>query len=321
MSVSLTKPVSPAAANISDYVHLARPDHWFKNVFMFPGMLMAYMYYRKGFDGSLILDLVLSVVSTCFIASANYVINEWLDAEFDRHHPVKKLRPSVVKNLNPKIIYAQYVVLAALGLGIAYRFGMYYFLVALLLLVMGVLYNVRPFRTKERAYIDVLSESVNNPIRFMLGWLAVAPFILPPSSIIVAYWMGGAFLMGCKRLAEYRFINDKATAGLYRKSFQRYTQTSLIISIFFYALTSTFFLGIFLIKHRIELLLTFPLFALLFSWYLTITFRPNSAAQGLEKLYTNWKYMIFIVLFFIFAMSLLVIDIPWLHWFLRNNFG
>lgn len=151
MSVSLTKPV-PAAASVSDYVHLARPDHWFKNVFMFPGMLMAYMYYGKGFSSSLVLDLFLSIASTCLIASANYVINEWLDAEFDRHHPVKKLRPSVVKNLNPKIIYTQYVVLAALGLGIAYRFGTYYFLVALLLLVMGVLYNVRPFRTKERAY-------------------------------------------------------------------------------------------------------------------------------------------------------------------------
>jgi 4-hydroxybenzoate polyprenyltransferase len=267
------------------------------------------------------MDILLSIVSTCLIASANYVINEWLDAEFDKHHPVKKLRPSVVKNLNPKIIYAQYFLLAAAGLGIAARFSTYYFLIALLLLVMGVLYNVRPFRTKERAYIDVLSESVNNPIRFILGWLAIAGLIFPPSSIIVAYWMGGAFLMGCKRLAEYRFINNKELAGLYRKSFKRYTERALVISIFFYALTSTFFLGIFLIKHRVELLLTFPLFALLFSWYLNITFRPNSAAQGLEKLYTNWKFMIFIVLFFIFTMLLLVIDIPWLNYFLRNNFG
>ncbi len=319
MSVSLTKPAT--AASIGDYVHLARPDHWFKNVFMFPGMLMAFMYYRTEVDTGFVINLLLSVISTCLIASANYVINEWLDAEFDKHHPVKKLRPSVVKNLNPKIIYVEYFLLAAAGLGIAATFSLNYFLIALLLLVMGVLYNVRPFRTKERAYIDVLSESVNNPIRFILGWLAIAPFIFPPSSIIVAYWMGGAFLMGCKRLAEYRFINNKEMAGLYRKSFQVYTERSLVISIFFYALTSTFFLGIFLIKHRVELLLTFPLFALLFSWYLSITFRPNSAAQGLEKLYVNWKFMIFIVLFFIFAMSLLVVDIPWLKYFLQNNFG
>jgi len=318
MSVSITKPAS--AATIGDYVHLARPDHWFKNVFMFPGMLMAYIYFKPALTSSFVFDILLSIISTCLIASANYVINEWLDAEFDRHHPVKKLRPSVVKNLNPKIIYTQYVLLAAAGLGIAAHFSVTYFLVALLLLVMGVLYNVRPFRTKERAYIDVLSESVNNPIRFVLGWFAVTSVIFPPVSIIVAYWMGGAFLMGCKRLAEYRFINNKEMAGLYRRSFKKYTERSLIISIFFYALTSTFFLGIFLIKHRIELLLTFPLFALLFSWYLSITFRPNSAAQGLEKLYINWKFMIFIVLFFIFAMSLLVIDIPWLKFFLQNNF-
>jgi 4-hydroxybenzoate polyprenyltransferase len=318
MNLSVSKPIT---ANLSDYISIARPDHWFKNIFMIPGMVMAYMYYRVELNLAFFLQLLAAVVSTCFIASANYVINEWLDAEFDKHHPVKKHRPSVVKSLNPKIVYLEYVLFAAAGLAIAIMLSKYFFLISLLLLIMGFFYNVRPFRTKERAYLDVLSESVNNPIRFALGWLVIAPFILPPSSILVAYWMGGAFLMGCKRFAEYRFINDKEVAGLYRKSFQYYSETSLLISVFFYALTSTFFLGIFLVKHRIELLLTFPFFALLFSWYLRISFRHDSTAQRPEKLYTNWKFMIFIVLFFIFFMSLLFIRIEWLHFFLRNNFG
>ncbi len=318
MSVAVAKPLN---ANLKDYIQIARPDHWFKNIFMVPGMIMAFMYTTVDFSGMLIFQLVAAVFSTCMVASANYVINEWLDQEFDRHHPIKKERPSVIKNLNRKIVYLEYAILAAIGLSVAALLSSSFFMVSLLLLIMGIFYNVRPFRTKERAYLDVLSESVNNPIRFALGWLVIVPTVFPPSSILVAYWMGGAFLMACKRFAEYRFINNKELAGLYRKSFETYTETSLLISIFFYALTSTFFLGIFLIKHRIELLLTFPLFALLFAWYLQITFKPDSSAQRPEKLYKDWKFMIFIALFFIFFMALLFIDIEWLNYFLRNNFG
>lgn len=318
MSITVSK---PAAASVNDYISIARPDHWFKNIFMIPGMIMAFMFYRTPFSASILLQLIVAVISTCLIASANYVINEWLDAEFDKHHPIKKNRPSVVKSLNRGIVYAEYVVLVVIGLSIALWLSFNFFAVSLWLLVMGMLYNVRPFRTKERAYLDVLSESVNNPIRFILGWLVIVPTVFPPISILMAYWMGGAFLMGCKRLAEYRFINDKTTAALYRKSFASYNEVSLLISVFFYALTSTFFLGIFLVKHRIELLLTFPLFALLFSWYLSITFRPDSTAQRPEKLYTNWKFMMFIVLFFIFFMVLLFIRIDALHFFLEDNFG
>lgn len=306
--------------SLRDYIKLARPDHWFKNIFMLPGMVFAYTYFHTEFNITLLYDLILGIISTCFIASANYVINEWLDAEFDRHHPEKKLRPSVTKNLNSKIIYTEYSVLAFLGLSIAYSISLLFFYTSLLLLIMGLLYNVRPFRTKERPYIDVLSESVNNPIRFVLGWLIFAPFILPPSSILIAYWMGGAFLMACKRFAEFRFINDKKIAALYRKSFGSYSESSLLVSIFFYALTATFFLGIFLIKHRIELLLTFPFIALMFSWYLRITLRKDSTAQKPEKLYVNWKFMIFLALLSTFFMSLLFIDIDWLNYFLRNKF-
>lgn len=318
MAVTLSK---PATAGLRDYVSIARPDHWFKNIFMIPGMVMAFMFYKIPFSASLLLQLLVALASTCLVASANYVINEWLDAEFDRHHPVKKNRPSVVKNLHRGIVYGEYLMLAGVGLSLALFLSPHFFYVSLWLLVMGLLYNVRPFRTKERAYLDVLSESVNNPIRFILGWLVIIPAVFPPVSILMAYWMGGAFLMGCKRLAEYRFINDREKAALYRKSFGRYNEVSLLISVFFYALTSTFFLGIFLIKHRIELLLTFPLFALLFSWYLSITFRPDSTAQRPEKLYTNWKFMIFIALFFIFFMVLLFIRIDALHFFLQNHFG
>ena len=86
-------------------------------------------------------------------------------------------------------------------------------LVVTLLWVMAVLYNVKPFRTKDRLYLDVVSESINNPIRLALGWFVVTSVPLPPSSLTMGYWMLGAYLMGVKRLAEMRLIGPEA-AGI-----------------------------------------------------------------------------------------------------------
>jgi len=106
-------------------------------------------------------------------------------------------------------------------------------------------YNVEPVRTKDRQYLDVLSESVNNPIRFLLGWFAVTGTIIPPGSVLLAYWTSGAFPMGTKRYSEYRRIANPVQAGLYRRSFERYTEASLLLSSFFYALCSAFLIGVF----------------------------------------------------------------------------
>ena len=81
---------------------------------------------------------------------------------------------------------------------------------------------------------------------------------LPPASVLLAYWMGGAFLMAIKRYSEYRGIADPARAALYRRSFAFYSEQSLLLSGFFYALLSACFTGVFLIKYRIEFLLVLP---------------------------------------------------------------
>lgn len=179
--------------------------------------------------------------------------------------------------------------------------------------MMGGLYNVRPFRLKDKVYLDVLTESINNPLRLLLGWSAIASGVLPPSSILLAYWLGGAFLMAVKRFAEYRSIGNPEKASLYRRSFQHYTEENLLLSAFFYALCSALFLGIFLVKYRIEFLLTFPLFALLFVWYLAIGIKPHSPTQHPEKLYQETGFLAYIAVMCVAVALLFFVDIPLLH--------
>ncbi len=332
LSTPETSPVELTPAKLKDYIAIARPDNWVKNLFMVPGMLFALSIFNTPFTSNLIFKIIIGISSICLVASANYVINEYLDARFDKYHPLKNKRSSVVRIVNPKIIYTEYVFLGILGLSLAFLVSIKFLIVAAFLLFMGVIYNVEPFRSKDKVFLDVLSESINNPIRFAAGWFIFSPALgvpdskwdlewintFPPVSIIIAYWMGGAFLMATKRFAEFRLIDDPIVAGLYRKSFKFYTENSLLVSMFFYGITCAFFMGIFLVKDRIELLVSFPFFALLFSWYLRIGLLNDSPVQGSEKLYTRKWFMLYLVLFTILICVLMFIDIPWLHWFLKN---
>lgn len=306
--------------SFKNYLDIARPSHWFKNIFMIPGIVVAVWLTREWSDNFWFLVL-LGFISTCLIASANYSINEWLDAEFDKYHPLKKNRPSVSGLVQRKGVYTQYFFLSVIGLYLASLVSFYFLLTSLLLLIMGLLYNVKPFRTKDKMYLDVLSESINNPIRFALGWFMVTSTFLPPLSLLVAYWMAGAFLMAVKRYAEFRFIGDQTTAALYRRSFRFYTENNLLVSILFYGMSFAFFFGVFMVKHRIELLLSLPFFSVLFGWYLALGMKADSPAQRPEKLYKEKLFWMFIVCLTAGIAVLLWVDFPALHFFLENHFN
>jgi decaprenyl-phosphate phosphoribosyltransferase len=303
---------------LADLVATARPDHWFKNIFMLPGAALALVLANSPFPDA-IGRLLLALASTCLIASANYTINEWLDAEFDRHHPTKNVRPSAAGRITAPIVYAQWAALATAGMSIAATISINFLVFSGMLLVMGLVYNVKPLRTKDRPYLDVLSESVNNVLRFLLGWSAIISDVLPPSSILLACWMGGAYLMAIKRYAEFRFINSSKQAGLYRRSFQLYTEESLLASAFFYALCSAFFLGVFLIKYRIEFLLSMPFLALLFTWYLVIGMRTQSLAQSPEKMYREKPFVLYVAALSCLIIVLFFVDLPWLNVLVENH--
>lgn len=302
------------AAQLKNYIKIARPDHWIKNVFILPGVVLAVILTDMTADLlEFILKLAAGFFATCFIASANYVINEWLDAEFDKYHPTKRFRPVVSQNMKFSLVMVEYFICIALGVILSFMVNLPFLLTELWLLLMGILYNVKPVRTKDVVYLDVLSESVNNMIRLMLGWFIVCAELFPPSSIMLGYWMAGAFLMAVKRYAEYRMIGNPSIAGSYRKSFAKYTEETLLCSAFFYALCATFLIGVFLLKYRIEYLAAMPVMFFLFCYYLYIAHKPDSAVQKPEKLFREKKLMLLVAVLVIMFAALTVIDIPFME--------
>lgn len=312
----------PRPAPLSDYVRLARLDHMTKHVFVLPGIALAYVL-RGVQNDNVLVHVVLGFAVAVLIASANYVINEWLDRDFDKHHPTKSARVSVQVPLQPHFVYALWFALAASGLAVAWLSSPTMLAVAAMFAAQGVVYNVPPIRSKDRAVLDVLSEAVNNPFRLMIGWAMIDAATIPPSSVIIAYWMGGAFLMAAKRLSEYRDIVASHGADLlrsYRKSFGQYTETGLLVSCFAYALVSMSVFSVFMIKYRVEYILLAPFMCALFCIYLSLSMGQGSVAQAPERLFQARRLMLMVGLLVVAAGLLTVVDLPWLAHFSEQRY-
>ena len=305
------------------YLSIARPDHWVKHVFILPGIVLALALAPTLETGKIFLNCALGFAAACLIASANYVINEWLDAEDDRNHPEKLSRPSAAGLVQARYVYAEYVLLLAAGMALALTINSVFAVISAAFAVSGVTYNVRPFRTKDRVFLDVISEAVNNPIRLVMGWAMVSSNTVPPLSLIIAYWAGGAFLMAAKRLSEFRFIVQERgveAPGLYRRSFNYYSVESLTISCFSYALASAFGIAVFLIKYRAEFIFIFPVIIVLFGYYLHLGFQPASVAQKPEHLHRDWRLMALVGVLVAVATACTFVDFPLVERVIQSRF-
>lgn len=292
---------------------IARPDHWFKNGFMLPGLALALLESPEAPADAWWWRLALAGGAACLVASSNYTLNEVLDAPQDQHHPFKQGRPVPSGLVDTRVAYAQWLLLAAAGIALALPLGRGFLLSTLALWIMGLVYNVPPVRLKEWAYLDVLSESVNNPIRLFMGWFVLIDGRLPPLTLALAYWMAGAFLMATKRFAEGRHIGNRETAAAYRHSFRQYTDDRLLVSMLFYATTSAAFAGAFVVTYHVELLLWVPAASGLFAYYLALGLRADSPAQRPEHLYRQHRFMLYVGVTAALAVALLFVRIPLLR--------
>jgi len=209
-----------------------------------------------------------------------------------------------------RLAYLQWIALMVVGVGLGFLVNAPFGFTMLTLWVMGCVYNIRPVRSKDQPYVDVLSESINNPLRMLGGWYMTGTLAFPPTSLLLSYWMVGAYFMAIKRYAEYRDIDNPTRAAAYRKSFSYYTLQRLLVSIVFYASAAMLFLGAFVMRYRLELILAFPLIAFVMAVYLGLAFKPESAVVNPEKLYREPVLMAAVVICFVTMATLMIVDVP-----------
>lgn len=292
------------------HVEIARMDHWVKNVFVLPGIVVAWSLQPKPLTGDFLLHIALGILATCLIASSNYVINEVMDAPFDRHHPVKFARPVPSGRVHVPLAFVEWIGLMVVGLALSLAVSLPFAATMFALWVMGCVYNIPPARSKDAPYLDVLSESVNNPLRMLAGWFIVTDLITPPASLLLSYWMVGCYFMALKRYAEYRDIGNPELSASYRKSFGFYNEQRLLASVMFYSSAAMLFFGAFVMRYRVELIVAVPFVAMVMAVYLNLAFKKDSVVQRPEGLYRETSLMVAVVACAIVMIATLLIDLP-----------
>lgn len=309
---------------LKSIIDVFRPLRWYRNGFMLAAVILAIKILNIDIKSilsySFIYPVLIAFIALCFVASGNYGINEVLDLETDRHHPEKKNRAIPSGRISPITVICLSIVIYAAGFLLIATVNNYMLFISLsLLLISGILYNVKPFRLKDKPFVDFIFEAANNPIRLMVGWYAVAkPSQLVPASIIFGFWFLGIFLMAAKRFGEIRFIQDKDEAVKYRNSFKYYNEEKLLFSMITAAMSFTFLLGALSFKYSVDVVVALPFIVSWMIWFFHLAYQKNTIVKDPERIFENKAFVLYSLLTLLVFAYLFFSGNQIFGWFLRK---
>jgi 4-hydroxybenzoate polyprenyltransferase len=159
---------------LAGLIKTLRPHQWVKNVFV-----LAPMVFHKDVFVSTPVGTALNLNVTgralaatgvfCLLAGAVYTINDVLDIESDRVHPIKRLRPITSGAVPLAVAKAMAATLVAVSLGAAYLLAPALALVAAVYFAENALYS---FRLKRVAFLDVALIAFGFVLRVLAGGIA-----------------------------------------------------------------------------------------------------------------------------------------------------
>jgi len=210
-----------------DYILLARPWQYLKNLFIFAPVFFGI----KLTETQLLLNSVVAFILFCLVASSVYVINDLKDIEKDRQHPTKKNRPLAAGRINKgeAVIFA--VILLLISLPASFIFNQQLALVLSSYFLLNLAYSLK---FKHIAIVDVIIISVGFVMRIFAG-SAVTGITLSMWVILMTFLIS-LFLALAKRRDDVLILAK--TGKSMRKSIDGYNLEFINVSLSMLATTT-----------------------------------------------------------------------------------
>lgn len=201
---------------IKSLVRISRPVHWIKNFSIFAAIFLTGQINNN----ALLTNVIWAYISFCFITSSTYIINDIIDANKDRLHPVKKFRPVASGKLSPKIATVFSLFLSIISFMIAVRLNSIFFLVVISYYVIQIFYSLI---LKNIPIIDILIIASGFIMRVYAGAFVIDAhlsvwFLLCVISVAL-------FLASGKRRSEINIIEN--SGNITRASLTKYKRELL----------------------------------------------------------------------------------------------
>jgi len=178
-----------------------RPHQWSKNLLVFVPPLAA---HRLTWD--VLRPAAAAFAAFCLTASSAYVLNDLLDVEADRRHPVKRARPFAARRISTTAARATFAVAAALGFAVGAAAGSAFWAALAGYWIVTVAYSVR---LKRVAVLDVIVLAGLYTLRILAGSLATG---VPTSSWLFTLSMFFFLSLALvKRTSELRRLGSEGT--------------------------------------------------------------------------------------------------------------
>jgi 4-hydroxybenzoate polyprenyltransferase len=178
-----------------------RPDQWTKNLVVFAGLIFG----RHLLDPQALVRTIAALVVYCALSGAVYLVNDVVDREVDRRHPLKAKRPIASGAVPVATALGVAIALAAAALATAFRLGLPFGIVSVAYVGLQVLYSVS---LKHVVILDVLAISIGFVLRAVAGAVVVGVAI--GHWLLVCTLLLALFLALSKRRHELVLLADGA---------------------------------------------------------------------------------------------------------------
>ncbi|MBN1824034.1 MAG: decaprenyl-phosphate phosphoribosyltransferase [Endomicrobiales bacterium] len=179
--------------------HAMRPKQWTKNLFIFAGILFS----QNLFYADLLFLVIGSFIVFCLLSGSVYVLNDILDLQYDRKHPVKSKRPVASGKITVKKAWILFYSLAGASFFAAFLLGRPFFTVAAFYFVLQVLYS---FVLKHIIILDIFTIAAGFVLRVIAGTVVIGVEI--SSWLLICTILISLFLALSKRRHELLTLDD-----------------------------------------------------------------------------------------------------------------
>ena len=196
-----------------NYLKLTRGPQWIKNFFVFVPLLFSLHL----FDSNYFLTTLEAFITFCLASSLIYVINDLIDIEADRAHPIKRDRPLAagkISKLNAIIVVVFLVILIVILLLI---FNAEFIYIVGGFVALNVLYS---FWFKHIVILDIFSIAAGFTIRVLAGAIVIS---VPVSSWLVLTTIFISLFLGVMKRHSELLLSTGVDGASSRKVLSQYS--------------------------------------------------------------------------------------------------
>ncbi|MCH9011087.1 MAG: decaprenyl-phosphate phosphoribosyltransferase [Chloroflexi bacterium] len=215
-----TSAAAGLAGIVKSVVVTSRPRQWTKNLIIYLAFLFtaneAWSTLEPSATLGLLMKTTVAFVIFTALTSAVYLVNDVVDAELDRRHPKKRLRPIASGRLPAHVATGVAAILSTAGIGAAFFFETLFGAVSLLYVASMIAYSLA---LKNIVLLDVFIIGGGFVLRAVAGAVVINVPISP--WLYICTGLGALFLALSKRRAELAVAGDMAHTQ--RKSLSLYS--------------------------------------------------------------------------------------------------